>query len=110
MALGRKRTVGLTLPAHAGESVMAKRKAEMLSFITSLAKRLRENGQASLADGLTEAGQFAWGSNSEFLHEVQMALKKVQLGFHSCLDAKDMSEIEAAISQIEEAFRSVGGA
>ena len=61
-------------------------------------------------NALLRASTFISGSPSEFLHESELVLKDVRSIYAEKLTSLQIDEISGVIEQIEDAFRSVGGA
>jgi len=83
---------------------------DLHEYLCWLAEELRKRGQEGLADKVAAASDFACGSPSEFLHEVERALKEVRASVGSMLSDREKEDIGAAVQQIDEAFKKVGGA
>ena len=83
---------------------------DLLTFAEELLEFLRSIEEVDLADQLAHARRFISGSPSEFLNEVHLALRNVLSLKPKALSAEREDEIRQAILQIDEAFRSTGGA
>lgn len=83
--------------------------SELAAFLVKLGDELGSAGEADLSEAVAIAGKFVNGSPSEFLHEAHLSLRKVQKESGS-LTEQQRAEIAFAISAIEKAFGSVGGA
>lgn len=83
---------------------------DLFAFTEELLAFLRSIQEVDLADQLSHANRFISGHPSEFLNEVHLALRNVLLFKPSALSAEREDEIRQAIGQIDEAFRSTGGA
>ncbi len=83
---------------------------DLFSFTEELLEFLRSTKEVDLADKLAHANRFISGSPSEFLNEVHLALRNVLSFRPKALSAEREDEIHQAILQIDEAFRSNGGA
>lgn len=83
---------------------------DLLMFAQELLEFLRSAQEIDLADQLVHANRFISGSPSEFLNEVHLALRNVLVFRPRALSAEREDEIRQAIRQIDEVFRSTGGA
>jgi len=83
---------------------------DLHAFTEELLEFLRSSQEVDLADQLAHASRFISGSPAEFLNEVHLALRNVLLFRPKALSAEREDEIRQAIRQIDEAFRSTGGA
>lgn len=81
----------------------------LLAYVAWLEDRLRVGEELHLASVVERSIGFAGGSPSEFLHEVDCALRMVAGQTH-VLSEQEQRDISAVIDQIERAFRSIGGA
>lgn len=84
--------------------------AQLFAYLRDLENELRNSHEIEAAEAILLASKFASGSPSEFLHESQLALQKVQSTCARRLTAIQLAKVTSVIEQIEEAFRSVGGA
>lgn len=83
---------------------------DLSAFTEELLEFLRSIQEIDLADQLAHARRFKSGSPSEFLNEVHLALRNVLSFKPDALSAEREDEIRQAIRQIDDAFRSTGGA
>ena len=83
---------------------------DLLVFIEELLEFLRSIQKDDLADQLQHANRFISGAPAEFLNEVHLALRNVLSYKPRALSAEREDEIHQAIGQIDEAFRTRGGA
>jgi len=83
---------------------------ELSEYLVRLSGDLHHKGATDLANAAQYAARFATGSASEFLHEAQLALSRVQEQHGGALSAAEASDIQRVLTQIREAFRKVGGA
>lgn len=83
---------------------------DLHTFTEELLEFLRSTKEVDLADQLAHANRFISGSPPEFLNEVHLALRNVLSFKPKVLSAEREDEIRQAIVQIDEAFRSTGGA
>ena len=83
---------------------------DLFVFAEELQEFLRSVQEVDLADQLSHANRFISGAPAEFLNEVHVALKNVVLFKPAALSAEREDEIHQALRQIDEAFRSSGGA
>lgn len=84
--------------------------AQLFSYLCDLADELHRCNEADAAEAIQLARKFASGSPSEFLHESQLALKKVRSTCAGVLTPPQLEKLISVIEQIEDAFRDVGGA
>ena len=82
---------------------------QLFSYLRDLAEELHHCNETDAAETVLLASRFASGSTSEFLHESQLALKKVRSTCDGKLMPSRLEKITSVIEQIEDAFRSVGG-
>jgi hypothetical protein len=75
-----------------------------------LSEELARRGQAQVAKDVGFARYFAVGSPSEFLHESEKVLTAVLNGSGDVLTDDEKRDMRRVVSEIEEAFRRVGGA
>jgi len=83
---------------------------DLHTFTDELLEFLRSRNEIDLSDQLAHANRFISGPPSEFLNEVHLALRNVLFLKPKALSAEREDEIHQAIQQIDEAFRSSGGA
>ena len=83
---------------------------ELLCYLTELSNELESGGEKHLAQDVKEAARFAIGSASEFLHEAQVALQRVERLRPKSLSSNRLEELSAVIAQIRGAFDRIGGA
>ena len=83
---------------------------DLFVFIEELLEFLRSIRKDDLADQLQHANRFISGSASEFLNEAHLALRNVLSFRPEALSAEREDEIHYAIRQIDDAFRTTGGA
>jgi len=84
--------------------------SDLCVFAEELLEFLRSLQEVDLADQLAHANRLISGSPAEFLNEIHLALRNVLLFKPKALSAEREEEIRQAIRQIDEAFRSTGGA
>jgi len=84
--------------------------SDLAAFLQELLEFLRSTHQGVLADQLSHASRFIAGSPSEFLNEAHLALRSVLTSRPKSLSAEREDEIRQALRQIDEAFRTNGGA
>jgi hypothetical protein len=83
---------------------------DLFVFNEELLEFLRSIRMDDLADQLEHANRFISGSPSEFLNEVHLALRNVLSFKPKVLSGEREDEIRQAIGQIDDAFRTTGGA
>lgn len=83
--------------------------SDLHEYLLWLGSVLDEVGEPLRAEELRLAARFASGSATEFLHEAQLALEGA-LRSDATLTVEQREELAQVISQIADAFRSVGGA
>ncbi len=83
---------------------------ELYGYLVSLADTLRQKGRDDLADQVSLASQFAFGSASEFLHEGLIALMSIQPKCRGILSEDQQQGLESVVQQIKSAFEKIGGA
>lgn len=82
----------------------------LYEFLLRLAKELQAHGEAQLAQKVIFASRFACGSASEFLHEAYHVLTKIEQCSPAALTPEESRDLKDVIKQIDEAFRTIGGA
>jgi hypothetical protein len=83
---------------------------DLYEFLLRLAKALQAHGEAQLAKEVILASRFASGSASEFLHEAHHVLTKIEQCSPAALTPEESRNLRDVITQIDEAFRAIGGA
>jgi hypothetical protein len=83
---------------------------ELFLYLTQLAENLNRCKQAKLSEAILKASRFAIGSESEFMHEAQLALEDVKRVSPKGLSNEELEDLVAVIAQIKKAFENVGGA
>ena len=83
---------------------------ELPEYLARLAATLEASGRSEFAERIEYADRFSGGSPSEFFHEIQLSLKRVRNEGHSALTPSELQDIDAVLTQIEVAFREIGGA
>jgi hypothetical protein len=79
-------------------------------YLNELSDELKNRDKWDLGEELFQANLFCGGSSSEWLHEVQVVLKKIRNDCTSVLSASELSDVSTAIDQVDLAFKKVGGA
>jgi hypothetical protein len=82
---------------------------DLYEFLLRLAEELQAHGEAQLAKEVIFASRFASGSASEFLHEAHHVLTKIEQ-CRPALTPKESRNLKDVITQIDQAFRTIGGA
>ena len=83
---------------------------DLYEFLLGLAKELQAHGKAQLAKEVIFASRFASGSASEFLHEAHHVLIKIEQCRPTALTPEECRNLRDVITQIDGAFRAIGGA
>lgn len=83
---------------------------DLYEFLLRLAEELQAHGEAQLAKEVIFASRFASGSASEFLHEAHHVLTKIEQCRPAILTPKESRNLKDGITQIDQAFRTIGGA
>lgn len=83
---------------------------DLYRYLLSLGKEFESYGQTDVAHEINVVSRLAVGSPSEFLFESQKLLTALPARCSDVLTKKQMYDLSIVISQIDEAFRRVGGA
>ncbi|MFH0344212.1 MAG: hypothetical protein ACHBNF_19300 [Chromatiales bacterium] len=83
---------------------------DLLEFLLGFANELEARGETQLAKDVMFASRFASGSASEFLHEAHQILTRIDGSKPSVLTTEQSNGVKAVITEINEAFRKIGGA
>jgi hypothetical protein len=83
---------------------------DLNEFLLRLAKELQAYGEAQLAKEVIFASRFASGSASEFVHEAHHVLTKIEQCSPAALTPEECRNLRDVITQIDGAFRAIGGA
>lgn len=87
-----------------------KNNEDLYEFLLGFAEELQARGEAQLAKEVIFASRFANGSASEFLHEAHHVLTKIEQSSPAALTPEESRNLKDVIMQIDEAFRTIGGA
>lgn len=87
-----------------------KNNGELFEYLVRLGEKLQKCQSRELAELINNAGRFAVGSASEFMHEAELALERVKKESPKGLTGGDLRDADAVLAQIKEAFRKIGGA
>ncbi len=82
---------------------------ELSAFVEELLEYFRQKEHVELVDHLAHARRFRSISSSEFLNEVDLALRYVLSHRPKDLSAEREDEIRQTVRRIDDAFRSGGG-
>lgn len=83
---------------------------DLYEFLLWFSKELQVHGKAQLAREVIFASRFANGSASEFLHEAHHVLTKIEQCIPAALTPEESRNLRDVIMQIDDAFRTIGGA
>ena len=81
---------------------------ELFAFVEELMEYLQSKQELDLVDRLTHANRFVTMVSSEYLNEVDLALKEVLSAKLKHLSAEREEEIRQTSRQIDQAFRTHG--
>lgn len=83
---------------------------DLYEFLLGVAKELKAHGETQLAREVILASRFASGSTSEFLHEAYQILTTIDRSRPAPLTNEQSRNLNDVLTQINEAFRKIGGA
>ena len=83
---------------------------ELFEYLIQLRSSLEMYQHHELAEIVNQASRFISGSASEFMHEAQLALKRVRKEQPKELSNSEIQDLDAVLNQIKETFRMIGGA
>ncbi len=83
---------------------------DLFNYLVLIGNKLKACNHESLGEEVIMASQFAIGSASEFLHEAQIVLMKIEKIRPNALSSEELQDIQIVIKKIKVSFRNIGGA